>query len=81
MSVKPSPSTVSAHELTWVKSSHSDSSDPSDCVEVATASSTVHVRDSKNAAGPRFAVAGPAWTRFVAYAALTPRLRSCEGDT
>ncbi|MBV7670414.1 DUF397 domain-containing protein [Streptomyces halstedii] len=69
MSVKPSPSTVRAHELTWVKSSYSDSSDGNDCVEVATASSAVHVRDSKKAAGPRFAVAGPAWTRFVAYAA------------
>ncbi|MFJ3185940.1 DUF397 domain-containing protein [Streptomyces halstedii] len=54
--------------LRWRKSSHSDSSDPSDCVEVATTSGAVHVRDSKKAAGPRFAVAGPAWTEFVAYA-------------
>ncbi|AWL40078.1 MULTISPECIES: DUF397 domain-containing protein [Streptomyces] len=57
-----------ALELDWFKSSYSDSSNPSDCVEVATASGAVHVRDSKNAEGPRFAVAGPAWTRFVAYA-------------
>ncbi|MFJ3145638.1 DUF397 domain-containing protein [Streptomyces halstedii] len=55
--------------LRWRKSSHSDSSNPSDCVEVAAASSRVHVRDSKDAAGPRFVVAGPAWAAFVAYAA------------
>ncbi|MFD4663953.1 DUF397 domain-containing protein [Streptomyces halstedii] len=55
-------------ELDWFKSSYSDSSDGNDCVEVATAVGAVHVRDSKDAAGPRFAVAGPAWARFVAYA-------------
>ncbi|MER7310480.1 MULTISPECIES: DUF397 domain-containing protein [Streptomyces] len=65
MSVKPS--TASAHELTWVKSSYSTSDGP-ECVEVAAACGGVHVRDSKNAEGPRFAVAGPAWARFVAYA-------------
>ncbi|MFE5077746.1 DUF397 domain-containing protein [Streptomyces halstedii] len=27
------------------------------------------VRDSKNAAGPRFAVAGPAWADFLAHVA------------
>ncbi|MER7310479.1 MULTISPECIES: DUF397 domain-containing protein [Streptomyces] len=53
--------------LTWVKSSYSTSDGP-ECVEVAAASGGVHVRDSKNAEGPRFAVAGPAWARFVAYA-------------
>ncbi|MER6719228.1 DUF397 domain-containing protein [Streptomyces halstedii] len=55
-------------ELDWFKSSYSDSSDGNDCVEVATAVGAVHVRDSKDAAGPRFAVAGPAWARFVSYA-------------
>ncbi|MCW8217884.1 MULTISPECIES: DUF397 domain-containing protein [Streptomyces] len=53
--------------LTWRKSSYSSNDGP-DCVEVAAASGGVHVRDSKNAEGPRFAVAGPAWARFVAYA-------------
>ncbi|MCX5341682.1 DUF397 domain-containing protein [Streptomyces atratus] len=56
-------------ELTWFKSSYSDSSNPNDCVEVATTPSTVHVRDSKNAQGPRFAVAPDAWAHFVTYAA------------
>ncbi|WP_406496420.1 DUF397 domain-containing protein [Streptomyces sp. NBC_00846] len=56
-------------ELAWFKSSYSDSSNPNDCVEVATTPSTVHVRDSKNAQGPRFAVAPAAWAHFVTYAA------------
>ncbi|MEU3447126.1 DUF397 domain-containing protein [Streptomyces thermolilacinus] len=54
--------------LEWFKSSYSDSSNPNDCVEVAVASSTVHVRDSKNVDGPRLAVARRSWTSFVAYA-------------
>ncbi|KDQ68934.1 DUF397 domain-containing protein [Streptomyces halstedii] len=53
--------------LTWRKSSYSSNDGP-DCVEVAATVAAVHVRDSKNAEGPRFAVAGPAWARFVAYA-------------
>ncbi|WP_406409838.1 DUF397 domain-containing protein [Streptomyces halstedii] len=54
--------------LKWRKSSYSSNDGP-DCVEVAATVAAVHVRDSKNAAGPRFAVAGPAWAEFVAYAA------------
>ncbi|MFJ3185939.1 DUF397 domain-containing protein [Streptomyces halstedii] len=53
--------------LKWRKSSYSSNDGP-DCVEVAATVAAVHVRDSKNAEGPRFAVAGPAWARFVAYA-------------
>ncbi|MET7869527.1 DUF397 domain-containing protein [Streptomyces cyaneofuscatus] len=56
-------------ELLWFKSSYSDSSNPNDCVEVATAPDTVHVRDSKNVQGPRLAVGPSAWAGFVAYAA------------
>ncbi|MET9776034.1 DUF397 domain-containing protein [Streptomyces sp. NPDC006367] len=52
--------------LTWFKSSHSDSSNPNDCVEVAITSATVHVRDSKRPDGPRLAVTPAAWTEFVA---------------
>ncbi|MEU9618498.1 DUF397 domain-containing protein [Streptomyces sp. NPDC088251] len=58
-----------APELKWFKSSYSDSSDGNDCVEVATTPNTVHVRDSKNAQGPRFAIAPDAWADFVTYAA------------
>ncbi|MFE5077747.1 DUF397 domain-containing protein [Streptomyces halstedii] len=65
MSLKPAAGDDSA--LKWRKSSHSTNDGP-DCVEVAATVAAVHVRDSKDAAGPRFAVAGPAWARFVAYA-------------
>jgi hypothetical protein len=54
-------------ELAWFKSSYSDSSNPNDCVEVATIPGTVHVRDSKNAEGPRLAVGPGTWTEFVSY--------------
>ncbi|MFF0260974.1 DUF397 domain-containing protein [Streptomyces microflavus] len=63
------PSAGEASELRWFKSSYSDSSNPNDCVEVATALGAVHVRDSKNAQGPHLAVAYTAWTGFVSYAA------------
>lgn len=58
-----------ASELRWFKSSYSDSSNPSDCVEVATTPVAVHVRDSKDIHGPRLAVAPAAWAGFVSYAA------------
>ncbi|MEU6662247.1 DUF397 domain-containing protein [Streptomyces sp. NPDC046821] len=50
------------------KSSYSSSGDGNDCVEVATMPGVVHVRDSKNADGPRFAVREVAWSDFVTYA-------------
>ncbi|MFC9180896.1 DUF397 domain-containing protein [Streptomyces globisporus] len=51
----------------WRKSSHSSSSG-GDCVEVAACSHSVHVRDSKVADGPVFAVAPDAWSAFVTWA-------------
>ncbi|MFI6467601.1 DUF397 domain-containing protein [Streptomyces sp. NPDC050528] len=54
-----------ASELHWFKSSFSDTNDPNDCVEVATAPGIIHVRDSKNAQGPRFAVTATTWTNFL----------------
>ncbi|MFI8356799.1 DUF397 domain-containing protein [Streptomyces cyaneofuscatus] len=56
-------------ELRWFKSSYSDSSNSNECVEVATAPDAVHVRDSKNAHGPRLALAPTAWAAFVPYVA------------
>ncbi|MEW2262424.1 DUF397 domain-containing protein [Streptomyces sp. NPDC047853] len=50
----------------WIKSSYSDTSEPSDCVEVATTPATVHVRDAKRPDGPRPAVAPAAWAALVA---------------
>ncbi|MFD5552867.1 DUF397 domain-containing protein [Streptomyces sp. NPDC127068] len=55
-------------EPVWFKSSHSDSSDINDCVEVADAPGAVLVRDSKSAQGPRLGFAPAAWANFVAYA-------------
>ncbi|MFG3131960.1 DUF397 domain-containing protein [Streptomyces tendae] len=53
-------------DLAWFKSSYSDTSEPSDCVEVAATPATVHIRDSKRPDGPRLAVDSVTWTMFVA---------------
>ncbi|MFH8259767.1 DUF397 domain-containing protein [Streptomyces roseolus] len=58
---------IGTPELYWFKSSYSDSSNGNDCVEVATTPGTIHVRDSKNAEGPRLAFGPAAWVGFVAY--------------
>ncbi|MFI1163016.1 DUF397 domain-containing protein [Streptomyces sp. NPDC020801] len=55
-------------DLTWFKSTYSDSSNPSDCVEVAVTTATVHIRDSKNTQGSRLALTPTAWADFVAFA-------------
>ncbi|MFI9262609.1 DUF397 domain-containing protein [Streptomyces sioyaensis] len=54
--------------LSWRKSSYSSSGD-GDCIEIATSPTTIHIRDSKDKAGPQLAVPAPAWAAFVAYAA------------
>ncbi|MFE7533287.1 DUF397 domain-containing protein [Streptomyces rhizosphaericola] len=56
-------------EPRWFKSSYSDSSNGSECVEVAAVRGAVHVRDSKNVHGPRLALAPTAWLGFLPYAA------------
>ncbi|MEU7179701.1 MULTISPECIES: DUF397 domain-containing protein [Streptomyces] len=53
--------------LTWHKSSYSGPEGDS-CVEIATSPTTVHIRDSKNTAGPQLAVPANAWAAFVTYA-------------
>ncbi|MGW2562079.1 DUF397 domain-containing protein [Streptomyces sp. NPDC001514] len=50
----------------WRKSSYSSDSG-GDCVEVATCPHTIHIRDSKVADGPTFAVTPTAWTTFLAW--------------
>ncbi|MEU8880444.1 DUF397 domain-containing protein [Streptomyces hydrogenans] len=60
-------------ELRWFKSSYSSNSEGTDCVEVAHtphAPHTIHVRDSKNATGPRLAFGPAAWAGFVAYSCV-----------
>lgn len=51
-------------ELTWKKSSYSDSSG-GDCVEVAVMQVAVHVRDSKDIGGPMLHLEPGSWRRFV----------------
>ncbi|MEU8703378.1 DUF397 domain-containing protein [Streptomyces sp. NPDC048680] len=62
-------STGDASALEWFKSSYSSSGDGNDCVEVAAAPDSVHVRDSKNVQGACLAFASEAWAGFVPYAA------------
>lgn len=52
-------------ELTWRKSSYSDSGG-GECVEVSTTQAAVHVRDSKDIGGPALCIAPTTWNRFVA---------------
>ncbi|CAM5526051.1 DUF397 domain-containing protein [Streptomyces aurantiogriseus] len=60
--------TPSAAPLEWFKSSYSSNDGP-ECVEVAFAPSTVHIRDSKNRRGPQLAFGATEWAAFVSYAA------------
>jgi hypothetical protein len=55
-------------DLVWFKSSYSSSSEGDSCLEVATTSATIHIRDSKHTEGPRLAVAPAAWADFVTFA-------------
>jgi len=67
-------SAADSPDLHWFKSSYSDSSNPSDCVEVAISPAAIHVRDSKNITGPRLTLAPGAWAPFVAHAENSNRL-------
>ncbi|MET8676637.1 DUF397 domain-containing protein [Streptomyces sp. NPDC004647] len=53
--------------LAWFKSSYSDS-EGANCVEVATGSGAVHVRDSKDRQGAQLAFTQEEWSNFVAFA-------------
>lgn len=53
--------------LVWFKSSYSGA-EGGQCVEVATGAGTVHVRDSKVAAGPVLRMSHEAWAGFVGLA-------------
>ncbi|HEV7628938.1 MAG TPA: DUF397 domain-containing protein [Streptomyces sp.] len=59
---------MSTSEPNWFKSSYSGSQGD-DCVEVATLAESVHVRDSKDAAGPQLALSPAAWSALLPYAA------------
>ncbi|MFF1793348.1 DUF397 domain-containing protein [Kitasatospora sp. NPDC058263] len=53
---------------TWYRSSYSDY-EGGNCVEVASSSLTVHVRDSKDKAGPQLSFSPAAWGDFLVFAA------------
>lgn len=53
--------------LEWFKSSYSTNDGP-ECVEVAFAPETIHVRDSKHIHGPRLALTPQQWAAFLPYA-------------
>ncbi|MFF4286834.1 DUF397 domain-containing protein [Streptomyces sp. NPDC001633] len=52
-------------DLTWFKSSYS-SDEGGNCIEVAASPAAIHVRDSKNPAGPMLTLSAGAWQEFVA---------------
>ncbi|WP_217567532.1 DUF397 domain-containing protein [Streptomyces sp. GbtcB7] len=51
-------------ELAWFKSSYS-TNEGGECLEIATAPTTIHIRDSKNLTGPTLAVTPNTWTAFL----------------
>ncbi|NJP99939.1 DUF397 domain-containing protein [Streptomyces zingiberis] len=55
----------------WIKSTHSDSQG-GNCVEVADCAHAVHVRDSKDPAGPQLVLAPRSWVAFLGYAGRQP---------
>ncbi|WP_406203213.1 DUF397 domain-containing protein [Kitasatospora sp. NBC_01560] len=54
--------------LSWTKSSYS-TTDGGECVEVAASPLAIHVRDSKDKAGPQLSFSPSAWAAFLAFAA------------
>jgi hypothetical protein len=61
-------STPGTGNLAWFKSSYSGSEGGA-CLEVASCSDAVHVRDSKNPTGPTLALSPATWTRFTTHVA------------
>ncbi|MEV5164378.1 DUF397 domain-containing protein [Streptomyces werraensis] len=61
------PSTGNGSALEWFKSSYSTNDGP-ECVEVAFALSSIHVRDSKRVQGPQLAFGAQEWAAFLSYA-------------
>ncbi|MEU2552013.1 DUF397 domain-containing protein [Streptomyces sp. NPDC013313] len=60
-------SSTVASGLAWYKSSYSGA-EGGDCVEVASGTAVVHVRDTKAVAGPILSVSREAWAGFVGLA-------------
>ncbi|MFC5956395.1 DUF397 domain-containing protein [Streptomyces pratens] len=60
-------STESRRRLVWHKSSYSGN-EGGECVEIAVAPGTVHVRDSKDVDRPHLSVHTAGWAAFVNFA-------------
>ncbi|GGX25361.1 DUF397 domain-containing protein [Streptomyces lomondensis] len=58
-------------ELHWQKSTYSP--DASNCVEIATTPTAVHIRDSKHPASPRLTLRPTAWAGFLSLTAPAKR--------
>jgi hypothetical protein len=58
-----------ASDLRWSKSTYSSGPDGDSCVELATSPGTIHVRDSKDTAGPHLAFSPTTWAAFLPHAA------------
>ncbi|MFF6881281.1 DUF397 domain-containing protein [Streptomyces sp. NPDC012474] len=52
--------------LRWQKSSYS--AEGSNCVEIASTATTVHIRDSKNPDGPHLTLQSTTWMEFLSTA-------------
>ncbi|MGI5403770.1 DUF397 domain-containing protein [Streptomyces sp. CA-135486] len=55
-------------ESAWFRSSYS-SGEGGECVEIAAFPGAIHVRDSKDKAGPTLRVASEGWAAFVEFVA------------
>jgi hypothetical protein len=55
------------HTSHWQKSSYSG--DGSNCVEIATTPTTIHIRDSKTPTGPHLTFPPTTWADFLSHAA------------
>ncbi|GAA2694111.1 DUF397 domain-containing protein [Streptomyces lunalinharesii] len=63
--------TAALEPLVWHKSSYSGNAG-GQCVEVSKTCGVVHVRDSKDADGPRVTASDESWANFLNYAARQP---------
>ncbi|GAA0472035.1 MULTISPECIES: DUF397 domain-containing protein [Streptomyces] len=55
-------------ESAWFKSSYSGA-EGGDCVEMVASAEAIHIRDSKDKAGPVLSIGPAGWAAFVAFAA------------
>jgi Domain of unknown function (DUF397) len=65
--MKTAESSTAASSFVWFKSSYSNA-EGGQCVEFAAGPAAVHIRDSKDVAGPVLTVSREAWAEFVSFA-------------